>query len=511
VKRLDLHHNSDRGAKKSEYRVLNTATAASFTPDGLEIAIIAGGDLWVMDTELREPRQITRTAEEEANPIMLPDGQAIYFVGPLPGGFAIFKATRKDAKKYWWQNREFDVIPAISSADRPTKLKLSPDGKKLAYVKGLRGLFVMDLATGADERVIADWSVPDYDWSPDGKWFVYAKLDEDFNRDVWILPSDGKGKPYNLSRHPFGEHDPVWSPDGKMIAYAGRRSSGEPGSHICVVYLNPDDDEKTARDRKLDKALDKMKGRTPGAGKELPKMTPAANVTVDFDRLHDRVKRVSLGEGAASTLFWSPDSKKLAFTGTYAGKLGTYAIDIGDTLTPKAFVTPTGGNPVWLKSGNQIVWLVGGVPTSTPGVAAAAPATTPTPQPTQPVIPKKGGGGKGLGKGGFGGGPPAATGGGYSFTVRQLVDLPARNAAIFDTCWVLMRDHWYDAKLGNNNWDAIRSKYRPMAAAAPDPETVQTCVQMMLGELNGSHRRRRRAIRRHTSVSDSMRRSMARA
>ncbi len=50
-----------------------------------------------------------------------------------------------------------------------------------------------------------------------------------------------------------------------------------------------------------------------------------------------------------------------------------------------------------------------------------------------------------------------------------------------------MRDHWYDAKLGNNDWDRVRDKYRKMAADAPDMETVQTLVQMMLGELNGSH------------------------
>src|SRR5207245_688206 len=98
--------------------------------------------------------------------------------------------------------------------------------------------------------------------------------------------------------------------------------------------------------------LDKMKGRaTPG---DEPKM-PAKKTTggaIDFDRLHERVKRVNLGEGFASTLFWSPDSKKLAFTCSHDGKAGTYTIDIGDTLTPKSLTTTVGANPVWLKKGN---------------------------------------------------------------------------------------------------------------------------------------------------------------
>ncbi len=483
TKKLELFHNSDRTVKKSEYRVLNSASSAAFSQDGLDIAFIAGGDLWVMDTELREPRQITNTPQEEANPLFTPDGQAILYVSNVGDRFAISKAVRNDPKKFWWQNKSFATTNLTVMTEAPSRFKLSPDGKALAFVRGRGDLWVLDLDTNEPRRVFADWSAPDYDWSPDGKWFVYTKLDEDFNRDVWLMPSDGKGKPSNLSRHPYAEYDPVWSPDGKMIAFAGRRASGEAGANICLVHLNPDDDEKTARDRKLEKALDKMKGRKDG-GKEEPKpLKKLAGVSIDFDRLHERVKRVSLGEGAANTLFWSPDSRKLAFTGTYDGKPGTFAIDIGDNLTPKAFSTTAGSNPAWLKTGNQIVWLVNGVPTSTPGVASAAPAD---PTPT-PIVPKKGTG-KGLGKSGFGGaGAPQASGGGYTFSMRQHVDLPARNAAIFDTCWQIMRDHWYDGKLGNNDWDKVRVKYRDMARQAADPETVQVCVQMMLGELNGSH------------------------
>lgn len=489
VKKLDIYHDTDRVVKRTETRVLNTASAAAFTRDGLEIAFIAGGDLWVMDTELREPKRITKTPDENAEPIFTPDGQAILFVGAYTHlgtrerFFTIHKATRGDPKKYWWQNTAFEENNLTVLEMRPSKLKLSPDGKQLAFVRGRGDLCVLDLATQKTQLVFADWSSPDYDWSPDGKWFVISKQDEDFNRDIWIIASDGKGKPFNVSRHPYSESDPVWSPDGKMIAFAGRRASGESGANVCLVSLRPEDDEQTARDRKLEKALDKMKGRTPPAKGDGTKTVEPLQVAIDFERLHERVKRISLGEGSAGTLFWSPDSKKLAFTGTFDGKAGTHVIDVNDTLTPKLLTPVSGARPVWLKSGNQIVWLVNGIPTSTPGTAA--PAST---EPTPAVVPKKGGG---KGGGGFvpkgGGAAPAAIGGGYSFSLRQDVDLAARKGIIFDTCWQLMRDHWYDAKLGNNDWNAIRRKYRDMAADAPDMESVQTVVQMMLGELNGSH------------------------
>ncbi len=50
-----------------------------------------------------------------------------------------------------------------------------------------------------------------------------------------------------------------------------------------------------------------------------------------------------------------------------------------------------------------------------------------------------------------------------------------------------MRDHWYDERMGNRDWPAIRRKYTNMAAEAPDSEAFTTVVQLMLGELNGSH------------------------
>lgn len=482
MKRLEFFHNVDRTIKKSEFRVLNTATAAAFYSDGLEIAFIAGGDLWVMDTELREPRQITKTAEEEGNPVFSADGQTIYFTRQTGPDHEIARVTRKNPKQHWWQQREFEVSLLVGFQQQPARLKLSPDGKKLGYIVERRGLYYVDLAVGELMPIQYDWSIADYDWSPDGKWVVYSKQDEDFNRDIWIVRADmgSKAKPFNLSRHPFTEHDPVWSPDGKMIAFAGRRATGDPGANVAVVSLQPADDEVTSRDRKLEKALDKMKARPGSDDASKPPAMKSGGAAIEFERLPERVKRVNLGEGFAGTLFWSPDSKKLVFTGNYEGKTGTFAIDIGDNLSPKAFNSTAGKDPVWLKKGNQITWLVGGVPTSTPGVASAAPAD-PAPAATTPK--------KGFTKGKTPGTTtqPAATGGGYTFSVRQHVDLPARNGIIFDQCWVTMRDHWYDSKLGNNDWDFIRTKYRDMAVRSPDNESLTTVVQMMLGELNGSH------------------------
>jgi tricorn protease len=49
-----------------------------------------------------------------------------------------------------------------------------------------------------------------------------------------------------------------------------------------------------------------------------------------------------------------------------------------------------------------------------------------------------------------------------------------------------MRDNWYDERMNNRDWNAVRQKYRAVAETA-DVDALGTVVQLMLGELNGSH------------------------
>jgi len=460
---IEIRNVGDSVTPPIERRVLDEASEVAFSEDGLEMAFIAGGDLWVMDTELCEPRQVTDTPEEERSPVFSPDGDTILFASDQGGQGDIWRAERVDVELYWWQNEGFELKRLTKDADVESDIRFSPDGSRISFVEGLGDLWTMTPDGENASRLLRSWDTPEYDWSPDSKWIVYALNDENFNRDIWIIPADGSREPVNISRHPYDEHDPVWRPDGKVIAFTGERLDRE--TDIFYIWLQKEESEKSRRDRTIEKALKKMeetrkkddkeeKDSKPSGeektdeakDKEKKKATP--EVVIDFERIHERVRRLEIAGSTERRLFWSPDSKKLAFTATIDGKGGTYTVEIPDELKPKLLTEKTGRQPRWLEKGKQIVWLSGGKPAS---VSEKGEVTE------------------------------------YSFSAKQEVEREARYRAAFDLAWRFMRDRYYDERLGNRNWDAIRRKYVDMAAQAVDADGFGIVVNLMLGELNGSH------------------------
>ncbi len=506
--KIDIRAASDTAAPAIERPVLSQATAVTHTRDGLQMAFIAGGDVWVMDTELKEPRRVTYTAEEERGVTFAPDGKSLWFISDAGGQTDIWKAAPKIPAKPWWENSEFVLTRVTNDPAAESSLQFSADGKKLAFIKERGDLWLADGDGKNAKRILESWNTPSYDFSPDGRWLVYALNDEWFNSDIWLLPLDGSRPPFNLSRHPDNDYSPVWSPDGKKIAWTGRRENGE--IDIFYAWLRAEDGEQSKRERVLAKAREKFKkpaaasrpSSTPAAPKPAtapkpapapaadPKPTPAAAskdqttapkpqanpepntssqpkaqpntpkpapkpaapppLRIDFDGIHERIHRISIPNTNESGLVWSPDSKKLAFSATVAGRRGTYTVEPPDNASPKLLATTTVNSPLWLKEGDQITGLNSdGKPVS----LSAARGTTTT----------------------------------RSFLARHTVDRAAKQRAVFDQCWQVMRDRYYDESLGNRDWDAVRKKYAPAAAAAPDMRAVQDVVHLMLGELNGSH------------------------
>lgn len=481
--KIELFSSADRRRDPMVRRVLRTAADAEFSPDGLDVFFAAGGDLWVMDTSLMEPRAVTSTPDEETSPCLSTDGKALYFVRDSGDGCEIMKAARTNPDRYWWENDDFAVAALTSDKAPKSDLCLSPDGKRLAYVRGLGDLVVRDLSSGSEIVLCKSMSEPEYDWSPDGRWIAYSAQDDDANRDVHLVPVDGSAKPVNVSRHPDNDYAPSFSPDGRCLAWLQMQAQDR--VELAYVWLARENADRSARDRRIEAAREKMakergapakaddakaspgnatdakkpqeKGapadkalaasdKVPGADKAGKAQAP--EVRIDLEDIHRRVINREIPTNGQPPLAWTPESDRVVFQGTCDGKNGLVSMPIAEDAPKPSLVAPAMLKGVRRLSGSRgYAGISNGVPAAwTKGALAE-----------------------------------------YRFQAKQEFDGSERRRVVFLHCWRTMRDRFYDAALNNRDWNAVRARYEPAAVRAADTSEFDRVVNMMLGELNASH------------------------
>jgi len=99
----------------------------------------------------------------------------------------------------------------------------SPDGKHVVFSSNRTGGYNPYITDGPNrEKLVVDMQLAGgfpTDWSPDGKSLLWWG-----NEDLWIVPVDGKEKPYTLAKTRFDERAGSFSPDGKWVAYSSNES-----------------------------------------------------------------------------------------------------------------------------------------------------------------------------------------------------------------------------------------------------------------------------------------------
>jgi tricorn protease len=483
--KLDLKVAADTDLPDDLQRAtVNRADQVAFTDDGLEIAFTLNGDLWVMDTELKEPVQATRSDGYEESPIFSSDGKSLWFTRRENGQVDLWKLESKDPTKYWWQQKEFVETRMSESTGSKSNLRFTPNGKHLLFQQGRGNLVAMNLETKEISTLVDSFSEVGYSISPDSRWVAYAAQDDDFNSEIWIMPLDKHTGPVNVSRHPDNDQSPIFSPDGRILAFTGRRSKDE--SDIYYVYLQEEFDDESSRDRTIEKAIETMKKKRPKQAATEPKLDAGASenkekapdnkaaenkpaeakpaedkpktekasdtepklVRIDFDKIHQRLRRINLQDTRETNLIFSPDGKKLAFSATVDGKAGWYSVEFPDKLTAKLMSSTVLGDARWTKSSGSILGLSKGVPTKLENGEKET---------------------------------------GFSFSVLHDRSRSGRFREGFNAAWLAMNEIWYDPAMGNKNWEDVRRKYVDAASKSFDERGLSEIIELMLGELNGSH------------------------
>jgi tricorn protease len=473
--RLTIRQQEDLPDTTEELRKITGTVDADFSPSGLEIVFCAEGELWTSDTVLREPNRITRTDAREDDAMFSPDGQWIYYLKDDGIDCNIWRVRRKRDGEFWWRAESFEHEQVTRGPEPKRRMALSPDGTRLAYISGGGNLHIANADGTSDRLLFPCWDAPTFDWSPDSGWLVFAAQDQNFNRDIYIIPADGSREPFNLSRHPDFEGSPRWSPDGRRIAFTGRRLNNE--MSLFYVDLKIEEAVRSTRDRREldaesamrddplyrqeDSAHDDSDAEEPEEDPAVEESIPKTRVPedapppekpkrtrmrIDFEGLSDRIVRLNTRGIEPERVLWAADSESLLFQSTNSSNDRLYRIEARQGAAMED-VAEHRGLPIRVNKDDSLFWIVD----------------------RAPAVLKKG----------------KLTR--YPMSARLVRDRIAHQRLWFRSVWRTLRDRFYDPSMNGKPWEKMLAKYEDAAAHAPDSPTFDGVVGMMLGELNASH------------------------
>lgn len=440
------------------------ADRAAFAPDGKQMFIEVRGEVFAGRIVGEEDKAARGSANNltDNNPArdgditVSPGGDSLIVVSDRAGSRDLYLVYSDDpetkelsrALRLKWEPLATDPI------DEHTP-RWSPDGSAVAFIRGQGNLIVLDLKKRIERQVLSGWSLSAYNWSPDGKWFAYCREDDDYNSDVWIIPTAG-GTEVNVSCHPDDDDTPVWSGDGRKLAFRSKRR--ENNWDIYFVFLRKSDDEKRLEDfaeeirEKSARKKDKNKDEKDDKGKkEEDKEAGKTEVIIDTTDIYQRVRALTNLAGEEGVFAISPDGKRFAFSANHEGQSDIYAIDWNGENIKR--LTNGGAAPKWLEfddAGKRVRYLDGSGRVKSVDESGGVPKDHP-------------------------------------FDAKLVVDLAVERRRKFVEIRRVLGDRFYDRDFHGHNWLALCARYEPLALAAKCEEDFGDAVEMLFGEINASH------------------------
>jgi Tol biopolymer transport system component len=206
----------------------------AWSPDGKLIAFESDRDdanpricfpncnynLYVMNADGSNPRQLTALSGAEWNVHWSPDGLSLLFTARNIEG--------ENAGIYRIRLEGGDPQPLLVDTYDNNAADWSPDGSQITFSSNREGnldIFIMN-SNGSNIVKVIDTGMDDYfpEWSPDGKQITFFAADwPTIKQDIFTVSIDGSNL-QNLTNTPgVVDEDPKWSLDGSKIIYQSDR------------------------------------------------------------------------------------------------------------------------------------------------------------------------------------------------------------------------------------------------------------------------------------------------
>jgi Tol biopolymer transport system component len=212
------------------------AMGQDVTAMGRRFASASGDGMLVLDPSLA--RQSSRLAWVDragrpAGPAIAMDRPSMLRLSPDGQRFAVSVVDLDTGTGDLWVSDAKGANPARFTFDPANDAMpvWSPDGGRLAWTSNRDGsydLYVKAASGSGDDVRILDSDLYKFttDWSRDGRTILYREMNERNDLDLWALPVSGgePGKPFPFVRTDANETAGAFSPDGTRVAYASDES-----------------------------------------------------------------------------------------------------------------------------------------------------------------------------------------------------------------------------------------------------------------------------------------------
>ena len=429
--KLSLLCGGDDKSNSEQRAVITNAevTEAEISPDGKTFAFVLRDELWTIPVDKAKGRnadQATRLTDYPGTDHDFnwsKDGKTLFFVSDRNGNERIFamEVATKAIKPVW---------TGKSDASAPA---LSPDGKALGFwVAGQEeegaGFYTCPSDLSAPPKrtlAIAGGAQGSFAWSPDMRWIAFTRRGrESGGTNLYIAKADGTS-PVNVTRLNAFHGEPVWSADGRYLYFSSNRD-GSGG-----LWALP---------------LTREEARSPELEIKYIKPGEPVQVTIDFDDIHYRLRKLS-GQNPDSHLQMVDSDGTLYFVSggnlwlsSYDGKDVRQLTAIGGIGNLRLNAA---GDTAYFQRGGQLFSFR----TRIPGA--------------QPVM--------------------------IGFSATYVQNRVALRQAAFTQLWRNYNTRFYDPNFHGRDFAALKARYEPMLESVGTREEMSNLCNLMIGELESSH------------------------
>lgn len=464
-------------------RTVRSTRGAAPSPDGKQVAFVDRGDIYVTSVEFNTTRQITDTPNAEGSVTWMPDSRSFIYSSDASGIPALMRASiaRKDDPNFpnaTSINHE-SLFPADGvERDFP---KLSPDGKKLAFIQDRDKLMVMDMASKKVTQLTdgSTWYTRsggfEYSWSPDGNWIVFEDIPHhhDPYTDIAIV-NVNDGTKALVTESGYFDGSPRWALDGNAIIFAsdryGMRNHASWGSEmdVMITFLNREaydkyrlSEEDYAIHKELEKAnakkadkkdADKKKGDKKDDDKDLAAEKAPKAINVELDGLRDRTLRLTPNSSDLGDAFITADGETLYYMASFEKGYDLWKKNLRKDRSDVKLVSKLGGSPMNFipDATGKTVFMVGG---------NSIKKFDPKSDKITPV----------------------------NFSASTRLDAAAEREYMYDVVVREERERFYDVNMHGVDWKRLTDDYRKFLPHISNNYDFAALLSELLGELNVSH------------------------